>query len=219
MLTAVVLQTRNHSWISLGDAQRISRTDRELRSASRSVRASFYPQAVAFSVQTWVTLMRSGPMNSRSVTHATKRASLTAQAKQDTKELESRGKALKEGIGAAERRLAELEIARDAALAQIGNLVHDSVPVDDDEVRGQGVKPLCNFAAMGFRLRALCLHARPASHPQQSRTQCTLSARGMPLHRSLCAASRVSLLTNNLRLFIKCAKAAADNGPVRLTAH
>ncbi len=55
---------------------------------------------------------------------------LSAKAKQDTTELEARGKALKEAIGAAEARLTEIETARDAALAQIGNLVHDSVPVD-----------------------------------------------------------------------------------------
>ncbi len=75
----------------------------------------------------------------------------SSQAKQDTTELESRGKALKEGIGAAEKRLAEVEVARDAALAQIGNLVHDSVPVDDDEVRGQGAESGCCYAGTSFR--------------------------------------------------------------------
>lgn len=44
------------------------------------------------------------------------------------------GKTIKERISAGEERLQQLELARDAALAHIGNLVHDSVPVDDDEV-------------------------------------------------------------------------------------
>ena len=78
---------------------------------------------------------------------------LFLQAKQDTTELEARGKALKEAIGAAEARLAELETARDAALAQIGNLVHDSVPVDDDEVRlfVSGLLSLCQMYCRAAR--------------------------------------------------------------------
>ena len=82
-------------------------------------------------------------------------ASGSSQAKQDTTELESRGKALKEGIGAAEKRLAEVEAARDAALAQIGNLVHDSVPVDDDEVRGRPAKCFCWCPSITRPARAL----------------------------------------------------------------
>ena len=33
---------------------------------------------------------------------------------------------------------------RDAALAPIGNLVHDSVPVDDDEVQLPSQRALCD---------------------------------------------------------------------------
>ena len=57
------------------------------------------------------------------------------QAKQDTSELEVKGKAIKERIAACEENLRQLETARDAALAPIGNLVHDTVPIDNDEVR------------------------------------------------------------------------------------
>ena len=60
-----------------------------------------------------------------------------AQAKQDTSELEVTGKGLKAGIVACEERMAEIEVARDAAIAPLGNLVHDSVPVDNDEVGPQ----------------------------------------------------------------------------------
>lgn len=60
-----------------------------------------------------------------------------AQAKQDTSELEVTGKGLKAGIVACEERMAEIEVARDAAIAPLGNLVHDSVPVDNDEVSPQ----------------------------------------------------------------------------------
>lgn len=45
---------------------------------------------------------------------------------------------MKAAVKEAEEGEAALAAARDEALLPIGNLVHDSVPVDDDEVRGGG---------------------------------------------------------------------------------
>ena len=94
---------------------------------------------------------------------------VAVKAKQDTTELEARGKALKEAIGAADARLTEIETARDAALAQIGNLVHDSVPIDDDEVREcqhatlsqEGLWLICNILIEDVRCEPVC-PANPA---------------------------------------------------------
>ena len=128
------------------------------------------------------------------------------QAKQDTTELESRGKALKEGIGAAEKRLAEVEIARDAALAQIGNLVHDSVPVDDDEVRRQSAKILLGACRRELR-RARALSARVAGnmHPAVLHAWHRLGA-GMPSHLNLPlhALPGASLLTTSSPCTVSC---------------
>ncbi len=42
---------------------------------------------------------------------------------------------MKKDVEAAVAKVAAAAAARDAALLLVGNLVHDSVPVDDDEVR------------------------------------------------------------------------------------
>ena len=58
------------------------------------------------------------------------------QAKQDVCELKQQSVALKDKLAETE---ADVKIAAedlDKAIAPIGNLVHDSVPVDDDEVCG-----------------------------------------------------------------------------------
>ena len=41
---------------------------------------------------------------------------------------------MKQDIQAAQARAADVEVERDMTIAQIGNLVHDSVPVSNDEV-------------------------------------------------------------------------------------
>lgn len=57
-----------------------------------------------------------------------------SQAKQDSTELQEQSKGLKEEIKVLEEREKEAVGARQAALAPMGNLVHDSVPISDDEV-------------------------------------------------------------------------------------
>ena len=58
----------------------------------------------------------------------------SAQAGQNTSELQERSKALKKGIVAAEESAKEMADARDKAIMPIGNLVPDSVPISNDEV-------------------------------------------------------------------------------------
>jgi seryl-tRNA synthetase len=55
------------------------------------------------------------------------------KAKQDATELQERSKAMKQGIKDAEESVKDLAEQRDAALLPIGNLVHDTVPISDDE--------------------------------------------------------------------------------------
>lgn len=62
------------------------------------------------------------------------------QAKQDATELMEQSKAKKIGIKGAEEKLQELEAERDAALAPIGNIVHSSVPISDDEANNVTVR-------------------------------------------------------------------------------
>ena len=57
------------------------------------------------------------------------------QAKQDTAALQERSKEMKAAVKEAEDGEAALAAARDEALLPIGNIVHDSVPIDDNEVR------------------------------------------------------------------------------------
>ncbi len=113
-----------------------------------------------------------------------------SQAKQDTTELESRGKALKEGIGGAEKQLAEVEVARDAALAHIGNLVHDSVPVDDDEVRGQGGTTLFPHMQARSSVCARTFGTRGRQYTLSSAARMAPTGLNMPPHLSLAAISR-----------------------------
>ena len=56
------------------------------------------------------------------------------QAKQDADDLMQQVKAAKEQIADIEAEAKRIALERDAALMPIGNLVHDSVPVDYDEV-------------------------------------------------------------------------------------
>jgi len=62
------------------------------------------------------------------------RVSKHGQAKQDASELQEKSKGLKERMQAMEAAAAEADGERDACLKLIGNLVHDSVPVSDQEV-------------------------------------------------------------------------------------
>ena len=57
------------------------------------------------------------------------------QAKKDATELQEKSKSMKAEIVRAEEAAKEAEAVRDKALMGIGNLVHDSVPVDNDEVQ------------------------------------------------------------------------------------
>ena len=57
-----------------------------------------------------------------------------SQAKKDATELQDKSKSMKAEIVRAEERAKEAEAVRDKAVTAIGNLVHDSVPVSNDEV-------------------------------------------------------------------------------------
>lgn len=73
----------------------------------------------------------------RSVLHSslTLGVRVVLQAKEDATELKEKTVALKEKLSEAEAEEQRIAGERDAAIAPIGNLVHDSVPVDDDEVQ------------------------------------------------------------------------------------
>ena len=58
-----------------------------------------------------------------------------AQKKEDATEMQQESVALKAQVEEAEVTTNGLEAKREKALVVIGNLVHDSVPVDNDEVR------------------------------------------------------------------------------------
>ena len=59
---------------------------------------------------------------------------LFPQAKQDATELQEKSKQLKQGMADLEEQEKQIIKDRDAAIMVIGNVVHDSVPVDNDEV-------------------------------------------------------------------------------------
>lgn len=61
------------------------------------------------------------------------------KAKQDATEQQEASKAMKGGIKELEEKEKELSEARDATLLPIGNLVHDTVPISDNEVRGRSL--------------------------------------------------------------------------------
>lgn len=65
---------------------------------------------------------------------------LLYQAKQDSSELEAKSKELKKSIAELEQREKDATAARDTALGMIGNLVHDSVPYDNNEDNNTVVK-------------------------------------------------------------------------------
>jgi seryl-tRNA synthetase len=69
-----------------------------------------------------------------------KRIGELRKAKQDATELQEQSKALKERVKELELKEKELSAARDAAVVPIGNLVHDSVPVSDDEANNAVVR-------------------------------------------------------------------------------
>ena len=56
------------------------------------------------------------------------------QAKKDSSELESKSKAMKGKLAVLEEQVKAAETTLEAAVQPIGNLVHDSVPVSNDEV-------------------------------------------------------------------------------------
>eukprot|EP00884_Botryococcus_braunii_P008117 jgi/Botrbrau1/17306/Bobra.0015s0059.1 len=62
------------------------------------------------------------------------------KAKQDTTELQNKSKDMKAAIVAAEENAKSAEQERDKALAPLGNLVHESVPVSNDEANNVVVK-------------------------------------------------------------------------------
>ncbi|CAG9463890.1 unnamed protein product [Pedinophyceae sp. YPF-701] len=62
------------------------------------------------------------------------------KAKEDASELMEKSKAMKETIKQLEEQAKTAEDARDAAILPIGNLVHDSVPVSDDEANNVVVR-------------------------------------------------------------------------------
>uniref|UniRef100_A0A061RM96 serine--tRNA ligase n=1 Tax=Tetraselmis sp. GSL018 TaxID=582737 RepID=A0A061RM96_9CHLO len=69
------------------------------------------------------------------------------KAKEDATELQEKSKAIKAGIAAQEEKEAALAEQRDRAIIPIGNLVHDSVPVSDDEANNAVVKTFGTCAA------------------------------------------------------------------------
>lgn len=56
------------------------------------------------------------------------------QAKEDASELKQQTVALKDHLAQTEAEAKSAAEERDRAIAPIGNLVHDSVPIDDNEV-------------------------------------------------------------------------------------
>jgi seryl-tRNA synthetase len=58
----------------------------------------------------------------------------TTQAKKDSTALQEKSKALKQTMLDIQEKEKEVISAREAALLPIGNLVHDTVPISDNEV-------------------------------------------------------------------------------------
>lgn len=82
-------------------------------------------------------------------------STMTLQAKEDATELQEKSKGMKKDIEAAGQRVVAAAAARDAALLTIGNFVHDSVPVDDDEASNSGFpSPRCENAACECKARS-----------------------------------------------------------------
>lgn len=66
-------------------------------------------------------------------THSFKNLNLN-QEKKDASELQEKSKTTKSKIKEAEEKALETESQRDKTLNQIGNIIHDSVPISQDEV-------------------------------------------------------------------------------------
>lgn len=69
------------------------------------------------------------------------------QAGGNADELQEKSKELKKKIAEVEEKEKDVIKQRDATVVLIGNIVHDSVPVDDDEVR-----PIADGSFFGFIL-------------------------------------------------------------------
>ena len=69
-----------------------------------------------------------------------KEIAMKRKAKEDATELQEKSKAMKKVIEALREDEAKAAAERDAALGTIGNLVHDSVPVNNDEEHNEIVK-------------------------------------------------------------------------------
>lgn len=76
------------------------------------------------------------------------------QAKKDSADLESKSKAMKGKLAVLEEQVKAAETTLEAAVQPIGNLVHDSVPVSNDEV-----SLLTSTLVESSRYAALYLHA------------------------------------------------------------
>lgn len=69
-----------------------------------------------------------------------KEIGLKFKAKEDATELQAQSKAVKAKVAEAEALEAQIAAERDAAIVPIGNIVHDSVPISDDEANNVIVK-------------------------------------------------------------------------------
>lgn len=92
---------------------------------------------------------------------------LECQAKKDTTELQEKSKGLKADVLKAEEDAKAADAARDKATMVIGNLVHDSVPVSNDEVPFVSFVPLL----MSLRARVFYQHSAVLSYEGAMRQQ------------------------------------------------
>ncbi len=80
------------------------------------------------------------------------------QKKEDATELQQQSSALKADTDKAEAAAKAAEKERDALLVTIGNLVHDSVPVSDDEVGCSCCSVRRTFEVHWYILAVKCAH-------------------------------------------------------------
>ena len=76
------------------------------------------------------------------------------QKKEDATDLQEKSTALKKQTEEAEDAKNDLESKRYKAMVGIGNLVHDSVPVDNDEV-------IANASLQVIKVLTKAMHAKP----------------------------------------------------------
>ena len=74
-------------------------------------------------------------------------SSLLLQAKQDASELQEQSKELKVRVESAEKTARDVSEERDRAIQPIGNYVHETVPVSNDEVKGQQLTGMLTIGA------------------------------------------------------------------------